>query len=322
MDLVGANVLVTGGAGFIGSHLVDALVDIGARVTVIDSLQAGNPDNLARSRPKIRFLRGDVRDYSNVREAVDGQQVIFHLAANASVPISVSDYRYDFDTNAAGTFNVLRAAMEARVAKVLFASSAAVYGTPQYVPVDESHPLLPISPYGATKLVGETLGFVYGRTFDLDFSCVRIFNSFGIRQARYVIYDLLGKLRRDPTTLEVLGDGTQIRDYCYVSDTVRALLLVAQSDRSRGNVYNLAGGNPISIRDLVALLIDVLGLPEVRVHYTGQSWKGDIDRLIANTAKLRELGFSPTISLREGIVTMAEWFYGTRPNVDSSRPNG
>jgi UDP-glucose 4-epimerase len=304
---------VTGGAGFIGSHLVDALVDIGARVTVIDNLQAGNPDNLARSRSRIRFLRGDVRDYSDVREAVSGQQVIFHLAANASVPFSVSDYRYDFNTNAVGTFNVLRAAIEARVAKVLFTSSAAVYGNPQHVPVDESHPLQPISPYGATKLAGETLGFVYGRTFDLDFSCVRIFNTFGTRQARYVIYDLLGKLRQNPTALEVLGDGTQIRDYCYVSDTVRALLLVAGSDRSRGNAYNLAGGNQISIRDLVALLIDVLGLPNVQVRYTGQSWKGDIDRLMADTGKIRELGFRPTVSLRDGIVTMAEWFQGTRP---------
>jgi UDP-glucose 4-epimerase len=308
MDLCRANALVTGGAGFIGSHLVDALVDAGANVTAIDNLKKGRLENIAGSKDHINFRKIDVRDYNRVKEVVKDQQIIFHLAANASVPTSVSDYCYDFETNAMGTFNILRAAIENKVKKVIFTSSAAVYGEPVYVPTDESHALNPVSPYGSTKMTGEAIGLAYGRTFGIDFTTVRVFNNYGPRQTHYVIYDLLEKLWKDSARLEVLGDGTQVRDYCYVADGVRALLLIAEKDCSRGQVYNLAGGNPIQIRDLVKLIIDVLGLKRVRVEYTGYSWKGDINRLIADITKIRELGFEPEINLRDGIIKMVKWY--------------
>ena len=300
--------LVTGGAGFVPSHLVDALVARGAEVTVLDNLQAGKMENLAQAMPRIRFIQGDVRDLDTVDEAVNGQDFVFHLAANASVPNSLDEPRYDFETNALGTFNVLEASRRHDVRKVVYASSAAVYGEPKYVPVDESHPLEPCSFYGCSKLAGEREGFMFHSMFGLCFVAIRIFNTYGPRQPRYVMADLLRKLRENVDELEVLGDGTQVRDYSYVGDTTEAFVLAAENDDMIGQAYNIAGGNPISIRDLVALILGTLDLNHTRVCYTGTSWKGDIARLIADVSKIRGAGFAPTVRLEAGIRAMVEWF--------------
>lgn len=301
MNWKATRALVTGGAGFIGSHVVDALVDRGAEVTVLDNLQAGVEENLARSRDAIAFVNGDLRDADTVRRTVRGQDYVFHLGANASVPNSLRDPRYDFETNALGSFNVLEAAREAGVERVIYASSAAVYGEPQYVPTDEKHPLLPTSFYGQSKLAGERLGIMFHKMFGLGFTAIRIFNTYGPRQPRYVLADLIRKLKRNPRELEVLGTGKQTRDYCFVSDTAAAFVAMAECDKADGEVYNISGGNPVSIRELVAIILEVMGLPDCKVTYTGQSWKGDIDRLEADIGKIRAAGFTPSVSLREGI---------------------
>ena len=308
MNFNGKNVLVTGGAGFIGSHLVDALVKANANVQVIDTLKSGCIENLDHSIDHIQFFEVDIRDYESIVRSTKHQDLIFHLAANASVPNSVSDYSYDFETNVVGTYNILRAAIKNGVSKVIYTSSAAVYGKPNYVPTKESHPLNPISPYGATTASGETIGFVYGETFGLDFSSIRIYNNYGPRQVRFVMYDLLEKLRNDPTRLIVLGDGRQVRDYCYVSDAVRAFLLIASTSQSRGHAYNLAGGDPITIRDLAYKIIDLLNLSDIQVEYSGESWKGDIQTLCADITKIRKLGFEPQVNLQDGLTHLVEWF--------------
>jgi UDP-glucose 4-epimerase len=301
MDWNGVRTLVTGGAGFVPSHIVDALVERGAVVTVLDNLQAGREENLEGVRGKIAFLRGDVREAGPVREAVSGQDTVFHLAANASVPASVRDPRYDFETNVAGTFNVLEAARDAGVRRVVYASSAAVYGPPDYVPTDETHPLRPSSPYGLSKLQGEQLGFLFHRMYGLSFSAVRIFNTYGPRQPRYVLADLVRKLMRNPHELEVLGTGEQVRDYAYATDTAGAFLAVAASASLDGEACNISGGNPVSIRELVAIILDVMELPDCRVRYTGASWKGDIDHLEADLTKIRRAGYAPRVALEDGI---------------------
>ena len=314
MEWKNKRALVTGGAGFIPSHVVDALVTRGADVTVIDSLQAGKMENLSDAMEHIRFIEGDIRDDETVMKAVRGEDVVFHLAANASVPNSFENPRYDFETNALGSFNVLEAARLQGVGKVVYASSAAVYGEPKYVPVDESHPLEPCSFYGLSKLTGEREGFMYRDMYGLGFTAIRIFNTYGPRQPRYVMADLLRKLRNNPHELEVLGDGTQVRDYSYVSDTAEAIVSAAENDAMLGEAYNVAGGNPISIRDLVSLMLDTLDLKDTKVHYTGQSWKGDITRLMANIGKIRAVGFQPKVSLEDGIREMIEWFQGLEMN--------
>jgi len=306
-DLAGIRILVTGGAGFIPSHLVDLLVARGAQVTVLDDLSAGKRENLAQVAGDIRFVEGSVADAELVDQVVAGQEMVFNFAANADVPRSVKHPRTDFAANALGAHLVFDACRRHEVRRVLQASTAAVYGEPRYTPMDEEHPLRPISPYGASKLAAEALGRAYHHTYEMPFTAIRIFNTYGPRQPRYVIHDLFRKLERDRDRLEVLGTGEQVRDYCYVADTAAAFVAVALDDATIGEVYNIAGGQPVSIRELVAMILETLGLPETVSHYTGQSWPGDITRLVADLTRLRERGFAPTVDLREGLRRFAEW---------------
>ena len=309
-------VLVTGGAGFIASHLVDLLVEKGASVTALDNLKDGKIENLEQSKDKICFKKTDVRDYEGLREVIKEKEIeiVFHFAANANVPYSVEDPKYDFETNACGTFNVLKSCMDNDVEKVIYASSAAVYGEPEYIPVDENHPLNPISPYGASKLAAEKLGFAYYHTYGIPFVSMRIFNTYGPRQPRYVMFDFLKKLRENPNKLEVLGTGEQIRDYCYVTDMANVFILAAENENAVGEAFNIAGGNTISIKELAELLVRILRLEgNTEIYYTGKSWKGDIVKLVADINKIKsKLGFEPKIKLKEGIVKLKDWFLGKK----------
>jgi UDP-glucose 4-epimerase len=301
----GTPVLVTGGAGFIGSHLVDALVSRGARVRALDNLQSGSRGNLASASPHIDLTIADLRDAEAVDRAVHGCEAIFHLGANASVPASVEDRAYDFSSNTIGSFHVVDAAVRHGVRRIIHASTAAVYGPPRYTPVDEDHPCDPISPYGGSKLAAERLLFSYSQVFDFELAIVRIFNTYGPRQPRYVAYDLIRKLARDPKRLEVLGSGDQRRDYCYVSDTVEALLLAGERASAPPLVLNVSGGRTVSIRELVDLILATLGLSGTEVIYGYPSWKGDIDVLSGSVERLRGLGWQPRVPLEEGLRRLA-----------------
>jgi len=304
MNIKGKNVLVTGGAGFIGSHLVDRLVADGSEVVVIDNLQAGKMENLESVLDRITFIKGDIRDVELLKRAIADVDVVFHIGANASVPDSVENPRYDFETNALGTFNVLEASTNSDVKKIVYASSAAVYGEPEYTPIDEGHPLQPISPYGASKLAGEKMGFAFNETYGLDFTAIRIFNTYGPRQPRYVMYDFIKKLRKNPKKLEVLGTGEQVRDCCYISDMVDAFMLVAEKG---DEIYNAAGGIPTSIKELAEFMVSEIS-PNAKIQYGVKSWKGDINTLIADITKLRDLGFKPKVPLEEGVRNLIRWF--------------
>lgn len=307
MNLSKARVLVTGGAGFIPSFVVEYLVELGAAVTVLDNLSTGRLENLKQVEGHIQFCEGDMRDADLLARLVREQDVIFHFAANADVPKSVTDPTCDFHTNALGAFNLLHGCLKSQVQRIIYASTAAVYGPPQYAPVDEKHPCHPISPYGASKLATEILGFAYRHTYDLPFTVIRIFNTYGPRQPRYVIHDLYRKLQKDSHHLEVLGTGDQIRDYCYVTDTARAFLAIAADDSTQGEVYNISGGRTISIRDLVTMILNATGHKDTKVTYTGKSWPGDIVRLEGEISKIRSFGFAPTVTLEEGIKMFTDW---------------
>lgn len=308
MILKNKKILVTGGAGFIGSHLVDKLVEKENEVTVVDNLSASKLSNLSISLNKINFLNIDIRDAEAIDKAVMKNEIVFHLAANADVPVSVEDPELDFTTNVDGSYNVLKSCLKHDIKKVIFASSAAVYGNPLYTPISEKHPTVPISPYGASKLAIERLGYAYYKTFELPFVTIRIFNTFGERQPRYVMYDLLKKLYRNKKQLEVLGTGKQIRDYCYVEDSVNCFILAAENDKAVGEVFNLAGGNPTSIKELTELLVKELEIKNIDINFTGKSWKGDINLLTADTQKAKNiLGFSPKVPLKNGIHKLNIW---------------
>lgn len=305
-DWRGCTVLVTGGAGFIGSHLVDALVRAGAHVRVLDNLQAGRETNLALAREHIDLHIGDLRDSGAVDRVVRGCEVIFHIGANASVPASVEDRDYDFKTNTLGTYHVADAAVRFGVRRIVQASTAAVYGPPQYTPVDECHPLMPISPYGGSKLAAERLLSAYSHTFDFELFIIRIFNTYGPRQPRYVAYDLMQKLARNPKRLEVLGSGDQQRDYCFISDMIRALMLAGERAVRQPEIANVSGGHTTSIRELVALILQTFRLSDTEVVYGLPSWKGDIDVLSGDIRRIRSFGWQPTVPLPTGLRLMAE----------------
>ena len=307
MSFDGSRVLVTGGAGFIGSHLVERLVGEGARVVVLDDLSAGRVTNLEQVSADIEFIEGSVVDADLVDRVTAGCRLVFNLAANADVPRSVKLPDVDFHTNAVGAYNVLTACRKHEVERVLQASTAAVYGEPDYTPMDEDHPLRPISPYGASKLAAESLGLAYHHTYGTPFTAIRIFNTYGPRQPRYVIHDLFRKIQKDPKHLEVLGTGDQVRDYCYVSDTAGAFVDLALHPEAKGQTYNIAGGQPISISELVAMILETLGLTDTEISYTGKSWPGDITRLMAGIDKVRRTGFAPTVDLADGLSRFAAW---------------
>lgn len=296
-------ILITGGAGFIGSNLVDRLVREN-EVVVLDNLSSGSKVNLRSVQDRIELVEGDIRNKSLVNRLVPKFDLIFHLAANASVPNSVDDPKYDFETNVIGTFNLLNASVGSKLRRFVFASSAAVYGVSSAAPLAEDYPPKPVSPYGSSKLCGEILGLSFKQTYDVPVAIARIFNVYGPRLPRYAIYDFYMKLHRDPKELNVLGDGEQTRQFCHVTDATDALLLIAEKGEG---IYNIAGKERVKIGELARLMVSIIA-PGAKIVFTGKSWTGDIKNLVANISKLGKLGYKPKIDLYQGIKMTVEWF--------------
>ena len=307
-----APILVTGGAGFIGSHLVESLVALGARVTVVDNLRDGHRANLvAAFEAGAQLVEADVRDADAIRKVVRevGPRFVFHLAANASVPGSVQNPAYDFETNGAGTFVLLDALRETGgCQKIVIASSGAVYGEPKSFPIREDDPLLPISPYGASKANSEVSGRMFGRVYGLPVVMARLFNTYGPRMARFVILDFLNKLEANPRHLEILGNGQQVRDFTFVSDTVAGLLLLGEKGQL-GEAYNVSSGTSHSVRELAAHLLDELNFEhETQLSFTGQSWVGDAQHWEVSIEKIAELGYQAHVPVSEGLRPTINWW--------------
>jgi UDP-glucose 4-epimerase len=235
--------------------------------------------------------------------------VAYHLAAHANVAESAKDPAADLQSNVVGTFNFLQWAREANLDAAVFASSAAIYGAPGREPIRETAELSPISPYGASKVSGEAYCRAYQRCYGVPVVISRIFNTYGPGMRQFVLFDFVRKLVADPTRLEILGDGQQVRDYSYVTDTVAALRLLAESG-TPGEAYNIASGQPTRIRELADIVMQAMGV-QARVTCTGQSWPGDVDYWHADLSKLRALGFAPQVPLLEGVRRTVEWLRGT-----------
>jgi len=309
----GKDVLVTGGCGFIGSHLTERLVADGAIVTVLDNLDGGCAENLDAVRDAVTLIVGDTRDRDDVEAALlrSEPDVVYHLAANASVPGSVEDPAHDFEANVVGTFVLLDMLRTLEMKpRVVLASSGAVYGQPDRFPITEDFPLKPISPYGFSKLCAEQVVHMFLDIYGIPTVIARIFNAYGPRAPRYIVYDFLMKLRRDPTHLEILGNGLQQRDFTYVTDTVAGLVLLAEKG-TPGEAYNVSSGQNHSVTELATMLVDILGLSNVEFHYTGSSWAGDAQYWQVDTSKLRGLGYAPQVELMEGLRRTEEWFRAT-----------
>ena len=302
------SVIVTGGAGFIGSYLVQQLVAAGAAVVVVDNLSTGCRENLAQVEGKIDLWELDVCQVAWERLLGERKyDVVFHLAANAYVPPSVERPGWDYEINLASSFRLLEALRTMKWPGVLvFASSAAVYGNPARVPIHESDVTVPISPYGVAKLASERYVAVYSQIYGLKAGSLRFSSTYGPRQRKQVVYDLLEKLKRNPFELFMHGDGTQTRDFNYVEDAARAAMLVAERGALKGEVYNVASGHECSIQELAEKLCAIMGL-QPRFVYSGSNRLGDPEKWSVDISRLAALGYRPQVSLEEGLRQTVEW---------------
>jgi UDP-glucose 4-epimerase len=295
--------LITGGAGFIGSHLARALAGDNA-VRVLDDCSTGARSNVPDA---AAFVQGDVRDEGAVSTAMEGVDVVFHLAAESSVSASVADPTHCHAVNETGTLNVLEAAREAD-ARVVFASSAAIYGTPETVPVAEDAPTAPASPYGIGKLAGDHYVRAYNDLYDLPTAALRFFNVYGPGQSgEYAgVITAFVQQARDGGPLTVHGDGEQTRDFVHVSDVVQALQLAATTD-AVGEAYNVATGSSVTIRELAETVRSIAD-DEVDIVHT-EPRDGDVERSRADVSKAQALlDYQPTVQLDDGLRALwDEW---------------
>lgn len=297
--------LVTGGAGFIGSHIVRALIDRGDSVRVYDNFSTGKRENLSGLDGSVEILEGDLRDRSRVFEATRGADYVFHQAAFVSVPQSMQEPEVCFDINVKGTLNVLEAAREASVKQVVLASSAAVYGESQDLPLKEDSALGALSPYAASKQVNEVYAGLYTRGYGLPVVALRYFNVYGPRQSPESDYaaaiPIFSRRLLDAKAPTIFGDGHQRRDFIYVADVARANLLAAENGQAEGKVFNICTGEEISILDLVETLSNII--PDSPAPEYGPPRPGDIYRSLGDPSRAEQvLGFQPEFSLHEGLL--------------------
>lgn len=303
--------LVTGGAGFIGSHIAEALIKRGDRVRALDNLITGRRENLSQIADRIEFIEGDIRDYATTLRAAEGASVIFHQAAVPSVPRSVAEPALNHNINVNGTFNVLMAAREAGARRVVYAASSSAYGDTETLPKHEDMLPSPLSPYAAAKLFGEYYCQVFTRVYNLETVSLRYFNVFGPRQDPSSPYS--GVISKFITALlagvapVIYGDGEQSRDFTYVDNVVDANLRAAESGEAIGQVINLGIGERVTINQLLAELQKIIG-SNLTARYE-EMRAGDILHSLAAISQAKDLiGYCPLVGLAEGLRRTVEWY--------------
>jgi len=303
--------LVTGGAGFIGSHIAGELVRKGHSVRIIDNFSTGKRENISSFLDEIELVEADIREFNACREVVEGMDFILHQAALTSVPLSIEDPLLTNEINITGTLNLLLASRNAKVKRLIFASSAAVYGDDSRLPKTENMEGLPISPYALSKRVGEMYCQLFSQLYGLSTVCLRYFNIFGPRQDPFsqyasVIPNFIGKMLKEEKP-SVFGDGEQSRDFLYVSNVVEANILASRISEVSGEVFNIAGGEKTTINSLVKELNEVLG-KEIKPAYDDPR-SGDIKHSYADISKARKmLKYEPTVSFSEGLRETVRWY--------------
>jgi nucleoside-diphosphate-sugar epimerase len=306
-----AHVLVTGGAGFIGSHLVEALLRRGERVRVFDNFSTGRHENVKHLHDDIELIEGDLRDFDAVRRAVAGVEVVFHQAALASVQRSVDDPMTTNAVNVTGTLHVLMAARDAGVRRVVFASSSSVYGDTPTLPKVETQAPQPLSPYAVSKLAGEQYCMAFSVVYGLPSIALRYFNVFGPRQDPHseyaaVIPRFIDRMVRGLPPI-IYGDGLQSRDFTYIENVVDANLAAADAPASCSTVFNVGAGERTSLLDLAAQINHVLGCRLTPEHHPPRA--GDVRHSLASIEAIGQtLGYAPRITLAEGLARTIEWF--------------
>jgi UDP-glucose 4-epimerase len=296
---------VSGGAGFIGSHIVDRLVRDGAKVTIYDNFSTGQEQFISHHAgdPKVRIVRADVLDSEQLKEEMAECDFVFHLQANADVRGGMQLTRVDLEQNTIATWNILEAMRINNIGHIVFASSATVYGEPDIFPTPESYAPLQTSLYGASKLAGEAMIQAYAEYFGITCYIFRFVSWIGERYTHGVIFDFIEKLGANTGILEILGDGKQRKSYLDVSDGVKGIFYAIEHAKGLKNIFNLGHDKFMNVSDLAEVVVAELGLKGVRYRMTGgeRGWLGDSPFVHLDTSKLKELGWQPEVSIEEGI---------------------
>jgi len=305
--------LVTGGAGFIGSHLVDRLLLNGLEVTVLDNLFSGQEENLSLhvGNKNFRFVKGDIRDLALVKTLVRDVDAVFHEAAIVSVPLTIQDPVLARDVNVKGSSNILTACLNSNVKRVVYASSCAIYGNAEVSPQSESLSPSPLSPYAASKVSAEGYLKAFYEAHGLETVSLRLFNAYGPRQrpGEYasVIVKFIERLSRKEPPI-VYGDGEQTRDFTYIEDVVDAHILALNSKEAAGQAFNIATGHATRINELVGMMAEVIDAAAPKPIYT-EGRVGDVRHSCGDIAKARKvLGYTPKYSLKEGLKKLWDWY--------------
>lgn len=315
MNLDECNILITGGAGFIGSHLAENLVKRANKILILDDLSTGFMKNinhlLSSHNNKVVFIKGDVRSFEKCLEVTKGIDVVFHLGAQINPARAVEDPFYDLEVNARGTLNLLEASRKRNVKKFIFASTN-VYGNPKYLPIDENHPIGLLSPYAASKLSGEAYCLVYNSTYNLKTVRLRFTNVYGPKQRSTksesgVITIFIERTLKGEAPI-IFGDGNQTRDFVYVDDVINAILLAGEKDGTEGEVFNIGSGVETKIKDLAKLILKLTGKYNLTPIY-GPPRKADFRRCAVDVSKAKKLlGFKPRVDLVEGLMNTIKWW--------------
>jgi len=316
-------ILITGGAGFIGSHLCDKYTKEGHTILCLDNFMSGNLMNVRHllDYRNFKLIKGDIRDFDLLEKVMRDVDVIFHLAAQIHVDKSYIEPKLTYEVNVMGTQNILEVARIHDAKKVIYASSSEVYGSAQYAPMDESHPLNAPHPYGASKIAADRMCSAYIKTYGMDISIVRLFNTFGPRQ-RDIGYGGVISIftRRVLSNMPpiIYGEGRQTRDYTYIEDAVRAYDLVLNHNEPITEPINFGSGQEVSIIDLANTIIELCGKKGDMKPTRVEPRIGEVDRLIANATKARELlGWKPKYNLEEGLKEFIQWYtdYGLEERI-------
>jgi len=317
-------VLVTGGAGFIGSHLVDRLMTQKYEVTVIDNLSSGSLKNVEKwlKNQSFTLIKGDLKNPQTIEEAIQHIDLVFHFAANPEVRVGETAPHIHFEENLVTTFNLLEALRKQSLAKtIVFASTSTVYGETTVLPTPEDYgPSIPISTYGASKLGAEALMSAYAHTFNLRTLILRFANVVGSRATIGVLVDFIRKLREDPAQLEILGDGSQKKSYLYVGDCIDAVFCSVNrflKEKETVDIYNVGSADQVNVTRIAQIVAEEMGIPEPRYAFSGgvdggKGWKGDVRNMHLSIEKLLRIGWKPRYSSEEAVRMTANILLGNK----------
>ncbi len=303
--------LVTGGAGFIGSHVVDKLLNDGNDVVAYDNFSTGKEEFLEKHKEDIDFklVRGDLLDFDHLCNAMRGADIVFHIAANADVRGGTQNTRIDLEQNTIATWNVLESMRRNNVKKIVFTSTGSVYGEPDLFPTPEDYPLIQTSMYGASKLACEGMIEAFSEAFDYRAWIFRFVSVLGERYTHGCVFDFYKKLLQNPDELHILGNGKQNKSYIYVGDCIEAMFQALHKSNERINIFNIGREDGITVDNIVDILLTQLKLKNVTRTYAGglRGWVGDSPNILLDITKIKKLGIEPKVNIKDAIIKTLEY---------------